>query len=111
MKRGLCYTIVFAATLSLGVASPVTHNGWTTAAAWTKAQWREARRKCRKAYGKRLTQTKISQNGTIICHYKIGSPKTMTWDEANRVCKKTYKGSAATIAVKRKGQWMCKYWD
>lgn len=111
MQRSFYYTIVFAATLTLSISSPLTHNGWSTAAAWTKAQWREARRKCRKTYGKRLRNTTISQNGVIVCHYNIGSPKNMSWDEANRVCKKTYKGSAATIAIKRKGQWMCKHWD
>lgn len=111
MPRHFCYMVLFTAALTLGIATPVTHNGWNTAAAWTKAQWREARRKCRKAYGKRLTQTKISQSGTIICHYNIGTPKNITWDQANRVCKKAYKGSAATIAIKRKGKWMCKYWD
>lgn len=111
MPRGFCYTILFAAALILGTAAPVTHNGWATAAAWTKAQWREARRGCRKTYGKRLTKTTISQSGTIICHYNIGNPKNMTWDEANRVCKKAYKGYASPIAIKRKGKWVCKYWE
>lgn len=111
MPRHFCYMVLFAASLTLSIATPVTHNGWSTAAAWTKAQWREARRKCRKAYGKRLTQTRISQSGTIICHYSIGTTKNMSWDKANRVCKKAYKSSAATIAIKRKGKWMCKHWD
>jgi len=111
MPRHFYYICLFFVTLTAGTVTPATHSGWSTAAAWTKAQWREARRKCRKAYGKRLTQTTISQSGTIICHYSIGNTKNMTWDQANRVCKKAYKASAATIAVKRKGQWMCKYWD
>lgn len=111
MPRHVCYVFMFAATLTLGTVTPVTHNGWSTAAAWTKAQWREARRRCRKTYGKRVTQTIISQSGTIICHYNVGNTKNMTWDQANRVCKKSYKGYAATIAIKRKGKWMCKYWE
>lgn len=111
MPRGFCYIVLFAATLTIGTAAPVTQSGWTTASAWTKAQWREARRKCRKAYGKRLTKTAISQNGTILCHYNIGNAKNMTWDEANRVCKKKYKEYASPIAIKRKGKWVCKYWE
>lgn len=111
MPRRLCCICLFAVTLTMSTVTPATLNGWSTAAAWTKAQWREARRECRKAYGKRLTQTKIDQNGTIVCYYNTGNTKNMSWDEANRMCKKSYKGSAATIAIKKNGKWMCKHWD
>ena len=111
MPRSLCCAIMFAVTLTLGTAAPVNINGWATAGAWTKAQWRQARRECRKAYGKRLRKTTISQNGTIVCHYDIGNPKNMTWDEANRVCKQAYKEYASPIAIKRNGEWVCKYWE
>ncbi len=111
MPRGFYCATLFAATLILATATPVSNDGWTTAAAWTKAQWREARRKCRKAYGKRLIRTAIRRDGVIICHYNIGNPKNMTWDEANRICKRQYKEYASPIAIKRNGKWICKYWE
>ena len=80
-----------------------------TAQAATKAQWRHAKRACRKKYGRRLIRTKITQKGKIHCIYRkrTSNNSNRTYADVVKFCRKKYKGNLIINARKKFGKWYC----
>ena len=112
MKRFSLFVVAFAFFAFAGFALPASVFQATKAEAATKAQWRYAKRACRKKYGRRLIKTIIRKNGKIVCQYRISrkrAPKPQTYEQVVEYCRKQYKGNVTINAYKRFGKWYCSW--
>jgi len=80
-----------------------------SAQAATKAQWRHAKRACRKKYGRRLIRTEITRKGKIHCIYRKRNSvrANSTYADVIKLCRKQYKGNITINAIKKFGKWYC----
>ncbi len=112
LKHLTISTVTFGFFMLAGAPLPVSVFKATSAEAYTKSQWRQARRACRKSYGKRLIKTRISKKGKIICEYRRSgrsANKLRTYADVVKFCRKRYKGNVTINAYKKYGKWYCSW--
>ena len=88
MKRLVVFTFFLTVFSLTGLPGPVNLFKTETAEAATKAQWRHAKRSCRKKYGRRLLRTTITKKGKILCNYRTNTHRSQA--SLAKSCRKKY---------------------